>query len=344
MGMTPAVYRFFYDQLQNDWERVFYSAVEWSVRAIKRELMHPHVPGITNTSYMRIMEYVYDDHAEFFSFFPLRSEIQIQGAFVYVTLSYRYSLQLQKQYESTLEKVSKGILSECFGESKQKVSELAREKKIFDWITRNVVYDYTSIGYVERREVKGQTESVAWNAYGALVERKAVCEGIACAFKMLCERVGLPCIVVLGHTPNGRHAWNIVCVQGRFYHVDCTWDLRSELAIRVPYARYRYFNLPDPIIAANHTPECPFLPECKSLKYNPFFIRGLCARKAEDLWPIIQKQMMSGQKRFAVMAVQFQITEFIVEQIIRLCEECAGRRVQCYLDQSGFFIGFTVVV
>ena len=54
--------------------------------------------------------------------------------------------------------------------------------------------------------------------------REAVCAGTACAFKLLCNRVGLPSIVVLGKIPAGRHAWNLVRVNGKLYHVDCTWD------------------------------------------------------------------------------------------------------------------------
>ncbi|MCR4961666.1 MAG: hypothetical protein K6A74_09445, partial [Lachnospiraceae bacterium] len=61
-----------------------------------------------------------------------------------------------------------------------------------------------------------------------------VCEGYSRAFKMICDRIGIDCIVVPGHTSSsgtGAHMWNFVRDPfGFWYAVDVTWDdpLRAD--------------------------------------------------------------------------------------------------------------------
>ena len=60
-------------------------------------------------------------------------------------------------------------------------------------------------------------------AYGALVEHAADAKGMALAYRALCDRLDIPCIVVegvvrsLGMAP---HFWNIITLDGENYHVD----------------------------------------------------------------------------------------------------------------------------
>ena len=63
-----------------------------------------------------------------------------------------------------------------------------------------------------------------YTAYGALVEGSTVCYGYASAFKLLCDRLDLPCWSVGGTSEGVGHQWNIVCLDGENYIVDCTWD------------------------------------------------------------------------------------------------------------------------
>lgn len=343
--MEAAVFRFFHDQLPDDRQRAFYDAVEAAVRARKQKIVCPRILEMTRVDYIHILEHVYDDHPEFFSFFPLRSEVDIQPLSVTVKLFYRYSEKQQRKYERALEKAVDDILRRCFPGGVGAVSEIKREKLIFDWITRNVVYDDRSYQLIVDKKREEMIGSVAWNAYGALVLRTAVCEGIACGFKLLCDRVGLPSIVALGQgrlrDGSERHAWNLVRVCGRFYHVDCTWDLRSNFSSYVPYMRYRYFNLPDRIISVNHTAETKFLPVCGSLRYNPFRIRQLCATKPEEVDSIAARMADKGEDRFAVMTVGFSATACAKPAAERLADHVHGQ-VRYYTDDSDYFIGFVI--
>ena len=64
------------------------------------------------------------------------------------------------------------------------------------------------------------TQNSASTAYGALVTGSAVGEGYAMAYKALCDELGIECTVVLGKRGDMLHAWNIVALDGNYYHVD----------------------------------------------------------------------------------------------------------------------------
>lgn len=70
----------------------------------------------------------------------------------------------------------------------------------------------------------------AHEAYGALLDGKSVCEGYAKAFKLICDREGIPCVLVTGTSLNNQgqsefHMWDYVQMEnGKWYGVDVTWD------------------------------------------------------------------------------------------------------------------------
>lgn len=67
-------------------------------------------------------------------------------------------------------------------------------------------------------------QPMSCEAYGALVEGSAICEGYAKAFKLLCNRAGIACEII-GGTVNGEvHMWNYVQIGGSYYLVDATFD------------------------------------------------------------------------------------------------------------------------
>ena len=57
-------------------------------------------------------------------------------------------------------------------------------------------------------------------AYGALVRGSASSEGVAMAVKLLCDRTETECRTVLGRRGGTDCGWNIVCLDGVWYHVD----------------------------------------------------------------------------------------------------------------------------
>ena len=90
-------------------------------------------------------------------------------------------------------------------------SDYDRVKKVHDYLCNHITYT-----------LNGGPE--IYTAYGALVEGKAVCEGYAIAFQRFMEAMGIPCYIASGTIKGEGHAWNLVQLNGQWYHLDATWD------------------------------------------------------------------------------------------------------------------------
>lgn len=69
----------------------------------------------------------------------------------------------------------------------------------------------------------------AATAFGALVRGSAVGEGFAMAFKALCDELEINSRVVLGVLDGKVHAWNIVYLDGDYYHIDVAMSVLNGL-------------------------------------------------------------------------------------------------------------------
>lgn len=104
----------------------------------------------------------------------------------------------------------------------------------------------------------------AHNIIGALLHQSCVCEGYAKAYKFLCDKAGIPCIVVMGTSLNENnvregHAWNIVMLGRTCFHVDPTFDN----FIDGEYCSHAHVFLSSKEILTNHTVDSDFaIPNC----------------------------------------------------------------------------------
>ena len=124
-----------------------------------------------------------------------------------------YSLdrrEYEKRYKATME-VIQGLVDQCQG-----MTDWEKEKFVFDYITENCTYNMQGV----------QT----YSAYGTLVERVAKCDGISLAFKWIMEEMGITCVCITGDPTVGDigHAWNIIQLDGAYYNVDVTMDVRKS--------------------------------------------------------------------------------------------------------------------
>ena len=91
-------------------------------------------------------------------------------------------------------------------------------KSIHDQIARAVSYDTDF-----NNPISHQPTSVFFAPY------EPVCEGYAEAFKLLCDKAGIPCIGVIGDASGEAHKWNYVQMEdGKWYGVDLTWDDQDD--------------------------------------------------------------------------------------------------------------------
>ena len=95
------------------------------------------------------------------------------------------------------------------------MSDLEKAIALHDYIVINCEYDYENY-------LANKLPREVYSAYGVFVNRKAVCQGYALAYKLLLNRVGIECYMVSSSAMN--HAWNLVKLDGQYYQVDTTWD------------------------------------------------------------------------------------------------------------------------
>lgn len=98
-----------------------------------------------------------------------------------------------------------------------------------------------------------------YNAYGAINDRAAVCEGYAKAFKLFLDKMNIESIIACGTGTNSSgqvesHAWNYVLVDGIWYAIDVTWD--DPIILGVGTASYasthKYFLVGSDKISRDH--------------------------------------------------------------------------------------------
>ena len=115
------------------------------------------------------------------------------------------------------------------------------------------------------------------SAIGAMVEPGVVCEGYAKAFKLMCDELGIPCVIIFGNfnseTKIG-HVWNYVQMEDEnWYAVDVTWD-DTDGANGIELKR-QYFLKGSKSFFTNHTPVNDYnitiftYPEISANDYNP---------------------------------------------------------------------------
>lgn len=100
------------------------------------------------------------------------------------------------------------------------------------------------------------------SAYSAMVNGESVCAGYARAFQYLMMELSIPCYYCTGYAGES-HAWNIIELEGEYYHVDVTWDDAAP-------EQYDYFNCTDADYASTHRREdlSVYLPACNGTAYG----------------------------------------------------------------------------
>ena len=99
--------------------------------------------------------------------------------------------------------------------------------KIHDYIALNVIYDSVLLQLSEDPQYSYSDLSGfrGFNLEGALLDGKAVCDGITKAFMLLARMEGIECIRVTGqNAENVGHAWNKVKIENTWYNIDVTGD------------------------------------------------------------------------------------------------------------------------
>ncbi len=181
-----------------------------------------------------------------------------------ISINHIYRGEDLSTHRRILKREIKRVTDLCLGEC---ATPLEKELYIHDHLANTVEYTHGTV-------VADLSE---YSAVGALVDRKAVCMGIAKAACVLLNAVE----VEAGCVSNGEHMWNVVRIDGKTYNLDVTWDLKHSTTC------HDYFNLSDRRIITDH--ELWNGPECTSDDLDWFVLNGLDLHSPEELFKVVER-------------------------------------------------------
>ena len=129
-----------------------------------------------------------------------------------INLEYGWKVsELKKMKSAMYDKIDKII------ENASNVKAARLALKLYQQLAETCEYDPTGSIRSGKSELNSGLGSTA---YGALVESCADSKGIAAAYSALCNAAGIECVIVDGTVNGDAHSWNIIKIEGNYFHVD----------------------------------------------------------------------------------------------------------------------------
>ncbi len=295
---------YYYEQC-NDEERTLYVELYQILKIQEKDiLLTTKNPELLS----RVYQCVINDHPEFFYLngytytqYTKKDEIQ------YMTFTGRY-LYDPEEVKSRQERIDAAV---------------ARNWDMLvgydEYGTVKAVYEFLIFGTDYSMESPDNQ-----NICSVFLDKKSVCNGYAKAAQYLLNQLGIPCMIVNGDA-NGAHAWNIVEIDGAYYHMDATWGDPSYYSAEAgsnsitPDIDYSYFCVTTEEICKNHRIDKTFeVPECTATEANYFVREGLYLTgfEEEKIAGIFKRAKESGDTSAVIKASDRQAYDEIYDNLI----------------------------
>ncbi|MDO5559192.1 MAG: transglutaminase domain-containing protein [Oscillospiraceae bacterium] len=205
-----------------------------------------------------------------------------QGRFILTSIKFTYANELEpsQQYVKQLRDKADEIISRTITDG---MTDLEKALKLHDYLVLNSYYD-----------VEGKKENLngGSSAYDIIVDGSGICQGYAQAYKYLLQKVGINAAVV--SSTDMVHAWNLVEIDGQWYHVDVTWDDPvPDTAGRVSHS---YFMLSDQAIQTTS--------DVRTVSHYNWDSNGITAQSTKydnEFWAYVNTEMfISGSKWYFI--------------------------------------------
>ena len=168
----------------------------------------------------------YEGSTKVLSVFPSYS---IDGKVIPKGKITEYMPQIQQQQAELTQKVEE--ITAQIGEN---WTPLQKALYLHDYIATHGQYDTIS-----KVDVQNKIDERRRDAYGMLIDGIGVCQGYTLAYRLLLKEVGIDSGTVTSDSMN--HVWNLIQIDGNWYHVDVTWDDPTE--DRIGQSQHVYFCL-----------------------------------------------------------------------------------------------------
>lgn len=178
----------------------------------------------------------------------IREALSLDDYSAYVLESYAYTIRswggksnitVEARYRESVEETAMveakadQVLAEIL---KPGMNDHEKIKAIHDWVVTHVEYDQSLTYYT---------------AYHAVSLGKAVCQGYSLLGYVMLKKSGFDVLIAEGAVNTGEHAWNMVKLDGVWYHLDLTWD--DPVGVQDDVIRYNYYLRTDEEMRRDHT-------------------------------------------------------------------------------------------
>ena len=128
---------------------------------------------------------------------------------------YTFGIKISKAYsDEEIKKINEVVNKVISDKTNNSMPIREKIKVIHDYIIDNTEYDKLKNNNKYDDTYKSQT------AYGALVQGYATCNGYSDAMAIFLNKLN----VINYKISNDEHIWNLVYLDGKWYHLDLTWD------------------------------------------------------------------------------------------------------------------------
>lgn len=157
---------------------------------------------------------------------------------------YKINKKYSKKKIETINKEVDRLYDELYDPNLDTVSNI---RNIHDYLVNNIEYDKDKSNFVEK---KTDIDSIydSTTAYGALIEHKAICSGYTDAMYLFLDKMGIRSMRVTSKS----HIWNAVYLDGKWVHLDLTWDDGRYTSGR-SFLSHKYFLIDTPTLLKTDT-------------------------------------------------------------------------------------------
>lgn len=251
-----------------------------------------------------------------------------------INMNYHHTKAQEQELTAAVKNIASTIIQPT-------MTEMEKVKAINDYVVLNTMYTY---------EGKG-TKTTVHSPYTIINEGKGVCQAYALVAYRLLKEAGIGARYVTGYVSGptaGYHAWNLVEVDGQWYHLDTTWNdplFADSLLISTPklkdYKRYNYFLLSDKSIQKDHKIDALGYPTTASTDY----VFGLSTSDVKSLRLTVNGKTKWVMSEPIYMNGTWYVNDANTAQILRLKDGekalvSAGEKAygMTYLNDKIFFL------
>lgn len=151
----------------------------------------------------------------FKSFEKIKSDIYDTGE-ILIKIEYIYSKEEINYLDTEIDRLIKDLLNN--NDNKKEDKEETNE----DYDKIKIIHDY--IINTTKYDVNNNKEIKSYNAYGALKNHLATCNGYTDLMAIFLTKMGYENFKVATTNETTGHVWNVVKINNEWLHLDLTWD------------------------------------------------------------------------------------------------------------------------